>query len=79
MNHVTVGVYHNQTFKKNVVRPEDLEHHIAYNLRMRPGRAFFVDGKCLNPGYLSKENCAEWETKIQQMNINSSVPSKQYQ
>jgi len=78
MNHITVGVYSNQTFKKNVVRPEDLKRHIDYNLRMRPGRAFFVDGSCIYRGYLTEEECLEWKEKIQQMNIDLSIPSKVY-
>lgn len=55
--HHTMGVYNNETvaYKHNGVAHDHLKEHIAYNLLMRPGRAFFVDGVCLNTGYLSQE------------------------
>lgn len=57
MIHTTVGVYNNLTvpFKSNGVKSENLAAHIRYNLACRPGRAFFVDGICLNAGYLSEK------------------------
>lgn len=57
--HHTMGVYNNGDCKHNGVHPNDLKDHIEYNLRMRPGRAFFVDGLCLNNGYLSQERIDE--------------------
>lgn len=62
--HLTVGVYNDDSYKTNGVSDEHLESHIDYNLRSRPGRALFVDGECLNEGYLSKERCDEWAKKI---------------
>lgn len=59
--HHTMGVYNNGDRKHNGVFPEHLKDHIEYNLTYRPGRAFFVDGKCLNTGYLGKERCDEIE------------------
>jgi len=44
------GVYASGDFKDNAVRAEDIINHIWYNLTFRPGRAFFVDGVCLNSG-----------------------------
>jgi hypothetical protein len=77
-NHVTVGVYSNDTFKRNVVAPEDLDGHIDYNKKMRPGRALFVDSKCVHQGYLSEKETKEWEVKIKEMNISSGTVSKVY-
>lgn len=62
--HHTRGVYNNGEFKDNGVAPEDLDIHIEYNLTMRPGRAFFVDGVCLNRGYLSEERCRSIEAEL---------------
>lgn len=62
--HHTRGVYANGEFKDNGVAPEDLEIHIEYNLTMRPGRAFFVDGVCRNRGYLSEEQCRRVEAEL---------------
>lgn len=62
--HLTVGVYPNNDYVTNGVASDDLAEHIRYNLNARPGRAFFVDGKCRNVGYLGKERCDEWEEFI---------------
>ena len=78
MNHITIGVYSNGSYKVNIVRPEHLLHHIEYNKKMRFGRALFVDGKCEYAGYLSEEKTKEWEEKISRMNINSNIPSELY-
>lgn len=78
MNHVTVGVNSNDTFTVNIVQPEHLEGHIEYNKVMRFGRAFFVDGKCVNQGYLSNSKIKEWTEKIAEMEFNMSKPSDVY-
>lgn len=59
--HVTVGVYMNGQYEYNIVRDEDLENHIKYNKIFRFGRGLFVDGKCVNQGYLSGEQVRNWE------------------
>lgn len=64
MIHVTAGFYANGDSKFNGVPSENLQEHVDYNLKMRPGRAFFVDGKCLNQGYLTAERCAEIEKEL---------------
>ena len=79
MNHSTVGVYANGEYVINIVVEENLENHIQYNLTFRPGRAFFVDGKCRNNGYLSPDKVKEWEGKIKEMNINLGQDSAPYQ
>lgn len=78
MNHVTIGVYNNEDFKVNIVRPEHLERHIEYNKTMRFGRALFVDGKCEYAGYLSDQMIEEWTKKIAAMTFNTSTPSELY-
>ena len=50
----TIGVYSNYSKKFNGVAAEHLVSHIKYNLLYRPGRAFFVEGKCINFGYFKK-------------------------
>lgn len=67
MIHCTVGVYPNGEHKSNGVDSENLAAHIAYNLRYRPGRAFFVDGICIHRGYLSREECDKWEVKLSKL------------
>ena len=62
--HHTMGVYNNGSRKHNGVAASDLAGHIEYNLAMRPGRAFFVDGVCKNVGYLGKERCDEIEREL---------------
>jgi hypothetical protein len=82
MNHVTVGVYPSGDYKVNVVREEDLESHIEYNLKFRPGRLFFVDGKAMNNGLMKEEYAQpwiqEWTEKIKNMNIDTSTSTRPY-
>ena len=54
MNHISVGVYSNGKYVVNIVKDEDLEWHIKYNKTFRFGRGLFIDGKCINQGYLSE-------------------------
>lgn len=49
----TRGVYLNEGYKDNGVSAQNLKLHIEYNTTMRPGRALFVDGKCIHKGYLT--------------------------
>lgn len=62
--HHTRGVYANGDFKDNGVPTDSLADHIEYNKMWRPGRALFVDGECLNQGYLSDEQVQEAIEKI---------------
>lgn len=78
MNHITIGVYNNDTYKINIVKPEHLENHIEYNKTFRPGRALFVDGKCVHGGYLNRGRIKEWEEKIKGMYFNTLVASEVY-
>lgn len=55
MNHLTLGIYGNKQIVYNVVREEDLQNHINYNLTFRPGRLLYVDGERINNGCM-KEN-----------------------
>lgn len=54
-NHLTIGVYSNEQWKYNVVRDEDLDHHIWYNKTFRWGRLLYVDGKRVYDGCHSEE------------------------
>ena len=78
MNHVTIGVNSNDTYVVNIVEPEHLTNHIEYNKIMRFDRAFFVDGKCVNKGYLSDAKITEWTEKIAEMQFDTSKPSDIY-
>lgn len=77
--HVTVGVYNNNEYKYNIVFDRDLENHIEYNKTFRFGRALFVDGKCVNRGYLSDEQIEEWTRRISEMKFDMSHPTIPYQ
>jgi len=69
----TIGVYANGNKKYNGVLPQDLIPHITYNLQFRPGRAFFVEGQCLNSGYLDEETITALE---QEFAKNPHLPNK---
>ena len=77
MNHITIGVYSDDSYKINIVKDKDLVAHIEYNKIFRYGRALFVDGKCENQGYLSDRKVREWEDKIKQMDIDKRFVSYQ--
>ena len=76
--HVTVGAYMNGAYKVNIVEDEDLEDHINYNKTFRFGRGLFVDGKCVNQGYLSGEQVRNWEKRISNMEFDMSKSTKPY-
>ena len=76
--HVTVGVYMNGVYKVNIVRDEDLEDHIQYNKTFRFGRGLFVDGKCVNQGYLSGEQVRNWEKRISEMEFDLTHDTRPY-
>lgn len=61
MNHLTLGIYPNKSYKWNVVKDDDLDAHIEYNLTFRPGRIFYVDNNRLNTGLLDKNNLSEYD------------------
>ncbi len=65
MIHHTRGVYADGSFKDNGVKSENLQDHIAYNKQFRPGRALFVDGKCVHHGYLDAKECEKIERTIE--------------
>lgn len=75
-NHLTLGVYPNGDYKYNVVREEDLQSHIEYNEKFRPGRLLYVDGErvnngCIYPEYLEKyDKIADEFYKNNDVNIN---------
>jgi hypothetical protein len=62
--HHTVGVYANGEMKHNGVVASHLETHIAYNKFWRFGRALFVDGVCVYPGYLNEAEVKAAAEKI---------------
>ena len=76
--HVTVGVYMNGVYKVNIVRDEDLEDHIQYNKKFRFGRGLFLDGKCINQGYLSGEQVRNWEKRISEMEFDLTHDNRTY-
>lgn len=60
----TLGLYNNGDWKDNgVIRP-NLENHIVYNFQFRPGRALFIDGICVNRGYIDEGRCADAEDRM---------------
>ena len=73
MIHHTAGYYGDGSRKTNGVKSENLAKHIQYNLIMRPGRAFFVDGICIHTGYLASERCKEIERELSGIKANKDT------
>ena len=65
-------------YKGNIVRDEDLEDHIQYNKKFRFGRGLFLDGKCINQGYLSGEQVRNWEKRISEMEFDLTHDTRPY-
>lgn len=66
--HTTIGVYpkpDRYLWKINGVAEEHLQAHITYNRNWRPGRALFVDGKCVYPGNVSPDDIARIEAELE--------------
>lgn len=78
MIHHTRGTYTNGSFKDNGVSSENLAEHIKYNLLMRPGRAFFLDGICLNEAYLTKEEVTDMEKKFKETPVKMPRDTQPY-
>lgn len=78
MNHITIGVYSDDSYKINIVKHEHLDSHTEYNKIFRYGRALFVDGVCVHSGYLSNEKINEWENKIKTMEIDKRISTSPY-
>jgi len=73
MNHLTLGIYTNKQFKYNVVREEDLEHHIEYNKTLRFGRLLYVDGKRIYNGCMKEEYLAEYDKLAEEFYANHKI------
>lgn len=69
----SIGVYNNHERVYNGVASEHIVHHIRYNLCYRPGRALFVNGVCINKGYLSETEC---ENMINELQTNPYTPTE---
>jgi hypothetical protein len=82
MNHLSVGVYNNNTHVINIVKDVHLQSHIEYNKTFRPGRLLFIDGKYNSGGMVDdatlKNLISEWEKKIASFKIDLSKSSEKY-
>ena len=79
MIHTTIGLYADDSFKMNGVKPEHLTDHIYYNKTYRWGRALFVDGKCEYSGYLSDEQTRNFEERIKRENLKADKCTAPYE
>lgn len=59
--HTTIGIYANGERVVNGCPSDELADHITYNIKMRPGRALFLDGYCIHRGYLNREDITPLE------------------
>jgi hypothetical protein len=77
MIHTTIGLYANGSFKMNGVKAEHLNDHLLYNKTYR-SRAMFVDGKCVDKGYLSLEVVEAFEERIKLENFKTDKCTAPY-
>lgn len=52
MIHTTIGLYPSGDYKVNGVTSDNLQSHIEYNKKYRPGRALIVDGNIVYNGMM---------------------------
>lgn len=69
MPFTTIGLYRDDTFKINGVKPEHLIDHINYNKVHRPGRALFLEGKCIYQAGFSSDVIKKFEEKIKDIKM----------
>lgn len=80
----TVGVYANwkslggDGYVVNGVAEQELSGHVEYNKTFRPGRALFVDGQCLNQGYLPETDVQEWTNKLKDPKFTLTKDTRPY-
>ena len=71
--HLCVGFYNNGQFKTNTVKGKNLADNIEYNLTMRPGRFYFVDGEHVGGGMLKEpyqtETVNKYKTRIKELGL----------
>lgn len=66
-------VYNDGSKTDNGVAKEDLKDHIWYNKTMRFGTALFINGVCVNYGYLGKERCDKIAEEIKGLQIKMNT------
>lgn len=76
--HHCVGVYSSGDKIHNGVLSDDLNHHIEYCKTFRPGRAIFVDGKCIYRGYLTEQECVVVEKELQESSFKITKVTRPY-
>ena len=80
--HLAIGIYASQSYKYNVVLDNNIISDMIYNIRMRPGRWYFVDGYCINEGYGEREvfeEIAKNLFKILSASVNLDVATRPYE
>lgn len=76
--HWCVGIYSSLEEIHNGVLDIHLDDHVKYNKLYRPGRALFVDGKCVYSGYLKKDDCIRIENELLKKSIQFDKPTIPY-
>lgn len=76
--HTTCGVYANGDMVLNGVREENLEQHIEFNKTARPGRGLFVDGLCVNTGYLTEEQVIHFTKLLKETRFKRTKDTQPY-
>lgn len=69
-------IYNSNDVVDNHVAYDHLDDHIRYNKEMRFGTALFINGVCVNRGYLGKERCDAFEIEIKKMIEEEHLISK---
>lgn len=62
-------IYNSNEFVDQGVLGEHLKDHIWYNVTMRFGTAFIVEGVCFNTGYLEEERVTKQIEEIKRLEI----------
>lgn len=77
--YTTIGVYANGNQKSNGVVETHLPIHIAYNIRMRFGRALIINGICVYPGLgVSEESIQKYIDLYQKGNLVHTKNTEPY-
>ena len=74
----TIGVYPDGEKKFNGVASQDLGSHIVYNINNRPGRALFLEGRCIYRGFLDSETISKLEKEFSETPHKPNSVSESY-
>ena len=71
--HVSVEVCANGKHDVAIIQDDDLANHIINHKKSAGGRGLFIDGICMNIGYLSGEQIRNWTYRLSKITLDEKT------